>query len=263
MKEQTLPCSQQSPLSSGVIPQVWAKSQKETHQEEINLMWPIVFVELDSFCLCWRKEEMSMSGGPGKRQFPGLMRWRSGRMFAKGKRERERAPGFYLCRCRAIPEIQISLQREGVLKLHRNFHFLLSWSCPTQTAGVFAAPLLHSLAAVMQRDCLGVSKPKFWYGIFDTGIIIHLHRAQAKLRSSSNPGQNSCHAGGCWKTGLACVSAAFSNKVWDESVSQASLPHWRLDWKHKTLCADRSCLTSHLNTVVLVICSVIFPAVYV
>lgn len=35
--------------------------------------------------------------------FPGLMG--SGRMFAKGKRERarERAPGFYLCRCRAQP----------------------------------------------------------------------------------------------------------------------------------------------------------------
>lgn len=65
----------------------------------------MVFVELDSFCLfyCWSKEEISMSGGPGKRQFPGLMGWGSGRMFAKGKieTERERAPGFHLCRCRA------------------------------------------------------------------------------------------------------------------------------------------------------------------
>lgn len=68
---------------------------------------------------------MSMSGGPGKRQFPGLMRWRSGRMFAKG-REKERGLLVFICAGAVFPEIRISLQREGVLKLHRNFYFLPS-----------------------------------------------------------------------------------------------------------------------------------------
>lgn len=124
-------CLVYSSLSSGQIftQQFWGKWEKKTHWEEVSL-W--VFVELDAFCPCKRKEETSVSGGPGKRQFPGLMRWDPA-LTARLLREGERAPGFYLRSCR--PELfqwYSSCKERRMLKLNRSFHFLHFWAHATK-----------------------------------------------------------------------------------------------------------------------------------
>lgn len=139
-----------------------------------------------------------MSGGP---EFPGLMG--SGRMFAKGKRERARERGLLVFICAGAEQslsrdMDLLAKRRGT-ETQQEFPFpsLLSSShsnCRSLCSS-FAALTGYSNTKRLLR-CIQ-TQASICNCIFDTGIIIPLHRAQAKLRTGSNPGQNSCHTGGC------------------------------------------------------------------